>query len=263
MMHSELKLYNGRLVKYSHPERLHLPRYIAAHGLKNYEPVSQGFFIAAAEIRKGCIYDIGSNIGVYSLAVASILRVPVYAFEPYAEAASVLKGIAADYDLPVYVKNCAVSDFKGKIEFYISKKSDMSNSLNPNFRSHREVRTVEVLTVDSLSEITCPGAIKIDVETEELKVLQGARITIQRDRPIILMEVLTAELEVSISNFMSEYHYITLKMGDPDIHAELGNVADLDTSGDSRNWLMLPIEVSDNPYLMNRARHYIEIIRNN
>lgn len=262
MTTTKFNLYNGTEIKFSHPEKFHLPRFVSEHGLKNYEPVSQAFFLASAERISGCIYDVGSNIGIYSLAVAATLRLPVYAYEPFEEAASVLCSIATDYNLPIYVNNCAVGDSDGVQDFYISTKSDMSNSLNPNFRSHKEVRTVHTKSIDSLSQTVRPGAIKIDVETTELQVLFGARATIQRDRPVLLMEVLSDEVENNIIDYISEYEYSVIKMGDRKLHTELGNVFDLDTSGDERNWLIIPKEFCIGKDFTDRARHYVELIRN-
>lgn len=259
-MQSTLKLYDGNNITFNHPDRFHLPRFLAEYGLKNYEPVSQASFLAAAEMLNGCVYDIGSNIGIYSLGVTSALRLPVYAYEPFEEAASVLRNIANDYGYPIYVTNCAIGESEGVQEFYISMKSDMSNSLNPDFRSHREVRKVQIKTIDSVSKNIRPSAIKIDVETTELQVLLGAAATIRRDKPVILMEVLNQELEVKVNDFFDDFGYKIIKMGDLKYHGMLGNVANLNKDGDERNWLMIPPGFDDGVNFVERVRNYVDLI---
>ena len=260
---SKLKLYNELEIQFTHPDRFHLPRFLAEYGLANYEPVSQASFIAAAKIAGGCIYDIGANIGIYSLAVVTLLKAPVYAYEPFHEAATVLETIAADYSLPIKVYNYAVGEHVGSTDFYISTKSDMSNSLNPTFRSHREIRNINVTTIDVQSELikTRIGAIKIDTETSEYEVLLGGKLAINRDRPVILLEVLTSDIESKIRSFFKDIDYKIVEMGDPAYQQLIGNVSDLDKSGDERNWLLLPNHINVNDDFMNSVRLYVDVIR--
>ena len=214
------------------------------HGVAYYEPLSMACFLAAAESKPGVVFDIGANIGIYALMAASGLRTQVVAVEPFEKASEVLKLIAQKYNLPIKVIDAAVSDVSGVAELYISKQTDMSNSLNPSFRKYSTTIGVVKTTIDHLSSRFKPSAIKIDVETHEEAALAGAKETIKRDRPVILIEALNDSVTTLLESFANENHYHTLKMGDPAFTGRF-DLNDSHPSGETRNWLLLPEEPSE------------------
>lgn len=143
--------------------------------------------------RGGTAVDIGANQGVFAYALAAVAE-HVIAFEPnpdYAKFARwMLRGRAQVHEL-------ALSDKPGRATFYVPSSDEgmvlhLAGSLK---RTHAQFHTiasyeVSVSTLDAL-ELRDVRFIKADVEGSEREVLDGARATIARDRPVILLELLS------------------------------------------------------------------------
>lgn len=240
---------------------LHLPKYLSQHGLANYEPLSVAAFMAYAEETPGAIFDVGANIGVYTLLAATGLRRNVVAFEPFTEPATILKTLALEHDLPIDVMQMAVSETAGASTFYLSTKSDMSNSLNADFRDHRGTLTVQTTTLDSIGEKRVPAIIKIDTETTEMDVLRGGANLLKRDRPAVLVEVLTPELEAEVREFFAPLNYQVIEIGSPSFQERFQGTERYATDGDERNWLLIPTEKELGTRFYKRANEWLEYIR--
>jgi FkbM family methyltransferase len=143
--------------------------------------------------RGGTAVDIGANQGIFAFALAGIAD-RVVCFEPnpdYARFARwMLRGRAEVLEL-------ALADQPGRGTFYVPHADDgmvlhLAGSLK---RAHAQFRTVEtyeveIRTLDGFG-LTDVRFIKADVEGSEREVLEGARRTIARDRPVILLELLS------------------------------------------------------------------------
>jgi FkbM family methyltransferase len=138
---------------------------------------------------RGEFLDVGANVGVYAL-YASRFFGRVIALEPHPEAAQMLKlGLRGN----VEVFQIAASDVDGKAVLSIPyrdghdvvTRSSLQLDANPEFHT-REVE-VDLKPVDSLHfERLC--CMKIDVEGHELSVLNGARKTLEKFRPTVIIE---------------------------------------------------------------------------
>jgi FkbM family methyltransferase len=143
------------------------------------------------------VLDIGANVGVYSLLMARWVG-PVgriYAFEPAPQTLRDLRAHVAMNKMneQIEVVDRAVSDQKGEAIFYAHNTSG-ENSLNPGFAkrlSEAQAVKVPVTTVDQFCEANnlAPKLLKIDVEGFELHVLRGARETLLRYRPSLVIEM--------------------------------------------------------------------------
>jgi FkbM family methyltransferase len=143
--------------------------------------------------RGGTAVDIGANQGVFAFALAAVAD-RVVAFEPnpdYARfARRMLRGRAEVHAL-------ALADKPGRGTFYVPHADDgmvlhLAGSLK---RTHAQFSTVEsfeveIGTLDAFA-LTDVHFIKVDVEGSEREVLEGARTTIARERPAILLELLS------------------------------------------------------------------------
>ena len=147
-----------------------------------------------------CIFDVGANIGVYTLFVK--MRNPavtVYSFEPIPEICDVLrKNIELHGVSDVEILNVAVGDkdhSEKQLVYYphaagnstaypeIQEEEKKQKALIEMFGEEKtkwffesEKRTVPVRTLSSIinaNHITSVDFLKIDVEGEELAVLQG------------------------------------------------------------------------------------------
>ena len=143
--------------------------------------------------RGGTAIDIGANQGIFAFALAGIAD-RVVCFEPnpdYARFARwMLRGRAEVLEL-------ALADQPGRGTFYVPHADDgmvlhLAGSLK---RAHAQFRTVETYEVE-IATLDAFGFadvrfIKADVEGSEREVLEGARATIARERPVILLELLS------------------------------------------------------------------------
>jgi FkbM family methyltransferase len=145
----------------------------------------------------GTALDVGANQGIYAYALADIVE-QVIAFEPnpgYAYFARwMLRGRAQVHEL-------ALSDRPGRATFYVplSDEGEVLHLAGNLKRTHSHFRKmdsfeVEVRTLDNFG-FTRVRFIKADVEGSEREVLDGARSTIERDRPVILLELLSGTHE--------------------------------------------------------------------
>jgi FkbM family methyltransferase len=147
---------------------------------------------------KGCtFYDVGANIGLYSMlaAVPSARPCRVYAFEPseYTRARlhdNVTLNNAGDV---ITVVPVAVGDREGVAEFEVSLTDSGTSSLHraPLDGEERVVERVRIAPLDQLVRdqgLEPPAFMKIDVEGHELFAVRGAEQVISEHRPGILLE---------------------------------------------------------------------------
>ena len=143
--------------------------------------------------RGGTAVDIGANQGFYSFALAGIAD-RVVAFEPNPDyaffARFMLRGRAEVHEL-------ALSDATGRGTFYVPVSDEgmvlhLAGNLKQTHSQFRTVRTydVEIRRLDDFG-LTDVRFIKADVEGSEREVLDGAKTIIARDRPTLLLELLS------------------------------------------------------------------------
>ena len=147
--------------------------------------------------RGGTAIDIGANQGVFAYALADIAD-RVIAIEPNPDYARFARWMLRNR---AEVHELALSDQCGRATLYVPLSDEgmvlhLAGNLkrtHPQFR-HTKTYEVEVRTLDDLNFMDV-RFIKADVEGSEREVLDGARATIARDRPIILLELLSGTHE--------------------------------------------------------------------
>lgn len=147
--------------------------------------------------RGGVFYDIGANLGFFSLLAAHLAGVEeghVYAFEAAPENAVAIARNAQLNSLPnVSVIAKAVSDRPGRGRLQVV--DDQSWSKLEEYGPHpftEEVIEVELVSIDEFvkaEDVRPPTVVKIDVEGAELAVLEGMRTTIANHQPAIICEL--------------------------------------------------------------------------
>ncbi len=176
------------------PPRLFYRRRIA-HETHNGEPELAAL---SALIRSGgTAIDVGANQGFYAYALAGIAD-RVIAFEPNPDYAAfarrMLRGRAE-------VHQIALSNNSGHgiLHVPISDRGVVLHLAGSLKRTHVQFRheltyDVDVRTLDDLAaefRLTDVTFFKVDVEGSEREVLDGALNIIKRDRPVILLELLS------------------------------------------------------------------------
>jgi FkbM family methyltransferase len=144
---------------------------------------------------KGTLFDIGANVGWYSLNLAK--RFPalrVFSFEPVPATYKTLRAnIALNGLSNIHTFNHGLSDRRGKTSFFVDPSCSGSASAARLTGSRHLTRVV--CRVQKLDDFVKRRRVKVDVikcdvEGAELLVLKGGIQTLERDQPIIFLEML-------------------------------------------------------------------------
>jgi len=140
-------------------------------------------------------FDIGANIGWYSLNVAAAHRnSKIFSFEPIPNTyKQLLKNIELNSRSLITPCNFGFSDQSGEFPFYYYPEGS-GNASSANLTERQDIETVmcNVQTLDDFctNKNEKVDFIKCDVEGAELLVFKGGIKTIQRDKPIVFSEIL-------------------------------------------------------------------------
>ena len=180
--------------------------------IRCYEPLNRhgdDAMLAAVATRCGpadVVYDIGANVGIYALALASDRPDRrVIAFEP---SPTTVQQLLANIRLNaledrITIQHCGLGDETGDRPFYVSTYPECSafdhESATRWGGRVADVRSVPIRRLDDLvgsnGDLPPPDILKIDVEGAAAAVLRGARGTLERHRPTVFVEVHDAGLE--------------------------------------------------------------------
>ena len=121
------------------------------------------------------IVDVGAHFGVYAVALGVLNpETPVYAFEPNAKNAAVLRANVAANELDATVVERAVSDVDGEIEFFEHPDAhNVHTTARPADADSYTATRLESVTLSRLfAEASIEDAfLKIDAEGEEGKIV--------------------------------------------------------------------------------------------
>lgn len=151
--------------------------------------------------------DVGANFGCFTLAMAPLCKT-VHAFEPQRILFNMLSGSVAINSLTnIYLHNAAVGAIEGRVELpqfdYERPLNFGSIEFGPTQREPltqmrgndpSRIETVPLITIDSL-ELSRVDMMKIDVEGMECEVIEGAIKTIERCRPVMLVEMIKCDAQ--------------------------------------------------------------------
>jgi len=158
-------------------------------------PVQQAL---AGQLRPGGVfYDVGANVGFFSLLAAKRLGPTgcVCSFEPVAEnAASVRQNAKINRFDNIKVFELAIGRTSGTAELLLTDwdggGSLSISAVKPSEPvSRRQVRVVALDDLIPAEKLPKPSVVKIDVEGVEMEVMQGMSKTITESRPVLLYEV--------------------------------------------------------------------------
>lgn len=160
-------------------------------GLHEYESMA---FVLHFLRPKDIFFDIGANVGTYSVLAAS-LGVECWSWEPVPSSFGHLKDNIRlnDFEALIYPRMEAISD---RIETVLmTSVFDTTNKIIANGRSEAAIGSIQVpaITLDqAVAKEARPTLIKIDVEGHEEQVLQGgARAFLDNALLAVIMEVNT------------------------------------------------------------------------
>ncbi|TAL10166.1 MAG: FkbM family methyltransferase [Chloroflexota bacterium] len=248
-------------VRFTAPYRSFVPRLLDERGVARYEPETMAAFLAAISLLEATdAFDVGANVGIFSIVGAALTTTRLVGFEPTPDVAATFRSVVEANGIACEVEAIALGATTGSATLYLSNKSESSNSLKAGFRTASG--TVDV-PVERLDDVVTrlgrrPTVLKIDTETTEPDVLVGAPDLLTRTRPWIVCEVLVDRTEVALKNVLEPYRYHFHHLGPTEPIVETDRIVG-DRTYDHRDWLFTP-----DPLPADFARHYhawIEAIR--
>ncbi|MGB8214535.1 MAG: FkbM family methyltransferase [Anaerolineales bacterium] len=216
-------------------------------------------FLKRIILPEDIIYDIGANIGYYSLIFSRLVGPKgwVHSFEPSEREFLLLaENVNLNSFNNVYLNQLAISEFSGIIEMSISEKPAYGAYNTIGVPTHGSVEkeifrkeTIRTTTLDDYSSVynvQKPSIIKIDVEGGELNVLKGGRNLFSReDSPILVLEICEATLKGfgivpnQVLNLLKEYSYNLFSIRSDGLLVPFGEGISLNIVGIKKHSLQL------------------------
>jgi len=232
-------------------------RMLERDGLAGYEPEALACYLALTDIAgPGPVWDVGANIGVYSLLARAATDRDVVGFEPTPDVAAAARALHDVNDLPCEIRQTALADAPGTATLYLASTTDSANSLREGFRVATGTVDVPMETLDDLVESghEPPAVLKIDTETTEPAVLRGAMRTLTRTRPWIMCEVLPGRTEAELTEVLAPLGYTWYLITD---EIPLAAVDVLAGDPDHYMWIFAPEPAPDELWTRTAAWHEV------
>lgn len=167
----------------------------------------------------GGFVDVGANTGVYSVLAAHVNATkPIAAFEPNPPALAALRHNLAinGWSDRVEVHPFALSDGDGQVPLFLPDAAhgqmETSASLEADFQPATGTLEVEVRRLDTVAIPWQVAVIKVDIEGHEHRFLAGARDLIDRDRPIVFVEILAEARRNLLGQFLRHAGYVDFRL---------------------------------------------------
>lgn len=188
------------------------PRTGGAYLEGEVEPEVQGAL--AEHLKPGMVvYDIGANIGFFSLLAARLVgpQGKVIAFEPDPEAAARLREHAKRNQLEnISVKEVAVWLETGSVTFARSDpclSPDRGTGHVDDCANSQRCVQVPAIRLDDCRENVPPHFLKCDVEGAEVNVFRGALALLKQSQPIVVCEFHNAESRDTLADQLTRLSY--------------------------------------------------------
>ncbi|MFO0800111.1 MAG: FkbM family methyltransferase [Gemmataceae bacterium] len=152
-------------------------------------------YTAAAKTQDTAFIDVGANTGQYALFMAPRTK-EVHAIEPFPP---VLKRLDANLALNkfpnVTVHRVGFGEAAAEIPFFASDETNAGGgTFRPDDPDKKPFGALKIVAADEYFKThpTAPvGIVKMDIEGYEEPALKGLRATMERDRPLVIVEVTT------------------------------------------------------------------------
>ena len=235
----------------------YISRILFWNGLTGFEYSAVRIFMQLATQSK-CFFDIGANMGYYSMvATAMNSSIKVVGFEPLPAANKYFHLIAqANNFKNITIEQTALSNFTGTAQFSAIKNPKFidiqdqlagDGGLSEKFSGARSVFKFDVAvdTLDNYVLHKLPSNLKIDLikldtEASEHLVLAGAESVLQNHRPIIQCEVLPGQIEKELQIIFDRNNDSFFQTQDKG----LKKVQSLEhTNSDNKDYFLVPKEL--------------------
>ena len=162
------------------------------------KPDKEMFYVDGLLKSKRRFLDVGANQGTYSIYFLDKFE-KIDAFEPLSEV-PIKKSVLKDQKLSIH--HVALSDHVGEMDFYIPIRNGEPVTALASLEERDPpyaVRRVPIKRIDDY-DFQDVDLIKIDVEGHEYKTIKGAKATIDRCSPTLIVEIEQRHLKISIND---------------------------------------------------------------
>lgn len=239
-----------RLLTYGPAGKDRIALKLARRGFWSYEGETTRVYLALlGEAR--CVIDIGANTGLFALMAAKAnVHCRVWAFEPVPAIFDMLRAnIRLNNLTNLEAFPVAISDSTGDCTFFVTKTGGgipLDSSARAGFRDDVQEVRVPTATLDDhvhQHHLDRLDLLKIDAEATEIKVIRGARQTIEKHRPYIICEVLDDLDHTELQQLMTNLDYRFVHITPQGLERRLTLKGSL--AVDHRNHLFVPAEKAD------------------
>jgi FkbM family methyltransferase len=205
-------------------------------GFLNYESENRDELLSSLP-KNGVLYDIGANIGLYSVYAALKRKdIKIIGFEPdetvYNCISKTIKSFP-DQEIKIFKKGVGLKN--ETLKLYHSSVNDGGHSFavrdDEDEKQYIGYEEVEVVNLDDFiksNNLPMPDVVKIDVEGFELEVLSGMKKTLEETAPVLMVESNNQDIidEVGIWSFLNSLKGLEISAHGPD-NKEKVNLAKL------------------------------------
>ena len=142
--------------------------------------------------------DIGANFGYHTVTMGMLANLTgaVFSFEPMKIFSELInKNLELNNIHNVIVYNNAVGNEQREVFIQVpcTESKELVNHGDSSISNRQIGQSVEMITIDLLS-LPKINFVKLDVQGSEILVLEGARQTIAKDKPVMIVEIESHQL---------------------------------------------------------------------
>ena len=140
-------------------------------------------------------WDIGANVGIYSVFIAKRYSCNIYAFEPSKKYHSFLK-LNTTFFKKVKAHNFGIGSINKKEKLILTREPGSNYITRNKFdKNTKNSEICEIRTINKLPKIKVPNLVKIDVEGFEYEILNYSIDFFKKNKTILILEIDEDNLE--------------------------------------------------------------------
>lgn len=153
------------------------------------------------------VIDIGANEGLYTYALSKMGKI-VESFEPQVQCAEKIRAYSHIFNKNINVYQVGLSNEKSLLNLYTPIIDNivahpLGSLSKPQDDTQYKIEKIQIHKLDNYN-FNDVSFIKIDVEGHESEVIEGAKQTILREKPVLLVEIEQRHIKVDIQNVFKQ-----------------------------------------------------------